>query len=179
MQGTRLSVCDLLSPSALNRELQRPMHVWCRTNTAARFLPASCCQAFAVHDYHAVSPCSLQGILYEDTYMQVGLQSRYTRSTGELLLFLGNKQSSQALTGLVLLLSAPSPAVQVVVGQLPQHLAPKQQVQVSSTVTRATQPSTSCRPFVGLEKNERTASGSTVKYVCISNVLPIGSWCAT
>ena len=74
--------------------------------------------------------CWLQGILYEDTYLQIGLQSRYTQSTGELLLFLGNKQAAQPLTGLGLVLSAPSPAVHVVVGQLPARLSPKQQIQV-------------------------------------------------
>lgn len=73
----------------------------------------------------------MQGILYEDTALQVGLQSRYMRSTGELLLYLGNKQAAQPLTGVSLMLSAPSPAVQVVLGQLPAQLAPKQQVQVS------------------------------------------------
>jgi hypothetical protein len=72
----------------------------------------------------------LQGILYEDTYLQVGLQSRYTRSNSELLLFLGNKHASSALTGLALLLSGPNPAVQVAIGQMPPQLAPKQQVQV-------------------------------------------------
>lgn len=73
----------------------------------------------------------LQGILYEDTALQVGLQSRYTRSTGELLLFLGNKQAGQPLSGVSLLLSSPSPAVQVLLGAPPPQLAPKQQVQVS------------------------------------------------
>jgi AP-2 complex subunit alpha len=77
-----------------------------------------------------------QGILYEDTYLQIGLQSRYTRSNGELLLFLGNKHASSTLTGLALLLSGPSPAVQVVVGQLPPQLAPKQQVQVCGWPSR-------------------------------------------
>jgi hypothetical protein len=72
----------------------------------------------------------LQGILYEDTALQIGLQSRYTRSTGELLLFLGNKQAAQPLSGVSLLLAAPSPAVQVVLGQPPVQLVPKQQVQV-------------------------------------------------
>lgn len=74
----------------------------------------------------------LQGILYEDTALQVGLQSRFSRSTGELLLFLGNKQAGQALTGVAIHLLAPSTAVQVLVGQTPVQLAPKQQVQVSS-----------------------------------------------
>ena len=74
----------------------------------------------------------LQGILYEDTALQVGLQSRYNRSTGELLLFLGNKQAGAALTGVSLVLLAASPAVQVVLGQPPGQLAPKQQVQVST-----------------------------------------------
>jgi hypothetical protein len=72
----------------------------------------------------------LQGILYEDTALQIGLQSRYTRSTGELLLFLGNKQAAQPLSGVSLLLATSSPAVQVVLGQPPAQLAPKQQVQV-------------------------------------------------
>lgn len=74
--------------------------------------------------------CRTQGILYEDTALQVGLQSRYTRSTGELLLFLGNKQAGQPLSGVSLVVSAPSPAVQVFLGQPPAQLAPKQQVQV-------------------------------------------------
>lgn len=76
-----------------------------------------------------------KGIMYEDTALQVGLQSRYTRSTGELLLFLGNKQAGQPLSGVSLVLSAPSPAVQVVLGQSPAQLAPKQQVQVLAQVT--------------------------------------------
>jgi hypothetical protein len=85
---------------------------------------------------HVSLSISLQGILYEDTYLQIGLQSRYTRSNGELLLFLGNKHASSMLTGLALLLSGPSPAVQVVVGQLPPQLAPKQQVQVRGWQSR-------------------------------------------
>lgn len=78
----------------------------------------------------------LQGILYEDTALQVGLQSRYSRSTGELLLFLGNKQAGQPLSGVSLVVAAPSPAVQVLVGQPPAQLSPKQQVQVRTRGSR-------------------------------------------
>lgn len=46
------------------------------------------------------------------------------------MLFLGNKQAAQALSAVSLVLSAPSPAVQVVLGQPPAQLSPKQQVQV-------------------------------------------------
>jgi hypothetical protein len=100
------------------------LHQW-----RSQQLLAQCC---------CVNACfALQGILYEDTYLQIGLQSRYTRSNGELLLFLGNKHASSTLTGLALLLSGPSPAVQVVVGQLPPQLAPKQQVQVRGWHSRA------------------------------------------
>eukprot|EP00882_Tetradesmus_deserticola_P019241 GHRQ01020698.1.p1 GENE.GHRQ01020698.1~~GHRQ01020698.1.p1 ORF type:complete len:365 (+),score=199.38 GHRQ01020698.1:33-1097(+) len=88
-----------------------------------------------VQQLHKALLVKEQGILYEDTYLQIGLQSRYTRSNGELLLFLGNKHASSTLTGLALLLSGPSPAVQVVVGQLPLQLAPKQQVQAVVHVT--------------------------------------------
>lgn len=100
--------------------------------------------AFAVDDWrvmgdvqqlHRALLTKEQGILYEDTYLQVGLQSRYSRSNGELLLFLGNKHATSSLSGLALLLSGPSPAVQVAIGQLPPQLAPKQQVQAVVHVT--------------------------------------------
>jgi hypothetical protein len=74
--------------------------------------------------------CLLQGILYEDTFLQIGLQCRYSGSRGDLLLFLGNKLAAQPVTGLQLALAAASSALQVEVGQLPAQLAPKQQVQV-------------------------------------------------
>lgn len=89
----------------------------------------------APHGDWLACACHTQGILYEDTALQVGLQSRYVRSTGELLLFLGNKQAGQPLSGVSLVVSAPSPAVQVVLGQPPAQLAPKQQVQVGGELT--------------------------------------------
>eukprot|EP00879_Flechtneria_rotunda_P008959 GHRR01009380.1.p1 GENE.GHRR01009380.1~~GHRR01009380.1.p1 ORF type:complete len:1159 (+),score=411.60 GHRR01009380.1:174-3479(+) len=88
-----------------------------------------------VQQWHKALLTKEKGIFYEDTLLQIGLQSRYTRSKGELLLFLGNKQTAQPLENLALLLSDPSPAIQVVMGQLPAQLAPKQQVQVSLQVT--------------------------------------------
>lgn len=118
-------------------------------------IPHGACRHTQVWRCSVVLPCALtancvwlQGILYEDTALQVGLQSRYNRSTGELLLFLGNKQAAQPLTGVSLVLSAPSLALQVLVGQLPGQLAPKQQVQVSTpmphTIVTAHAPVCTC-----------------------------------
>eukprot|EP00775_Hariotina_reticulata_P003331 gene3331-3608_t len=88
-----------------------------------------------VQQWHRALLVKDKGILYEDTFLQIGLQSRYSGSRGELLLFLGNKQASQPVTGLQLVLGAPGSALQVEVGQLPAQLAPKQQVQVPVQVT--------------------------------------------
>eukprot|EP00798_Chlamydomonas_sp_ICE-L_P015243 gene15243-21325_t len=71
-----------------------------------------------------------RGILYEDQYLQVGVQSSYTRGQGTFTLFLGNKHGEQALTNLSFTITAPSPSVQLNVGPAPVTLAPKQQMQV-------------------------------------------------
>lgn len=104
------------------------LHVCLRHSLLPHLLPACCLPGPAC-------PPALhrQGILYEDTYLQVGLQARLTRSRGELLLYLGNKQAGQAISGLALALAAAPPQLQVVLGQLPPQLAPKQQVQVRAT----------------------------------------------
>ncbi len=65
--------------------------------------------------------------------LQVGLQARYTRGTGQVVLFLGNKSKEAALTSLALQASAP-PGLQLAVGALPAALAPGQQVQVAVQV---------------------------------------------
>lgn len=70
-----------------------------------------------------------KGILYEDQYLQVGVQSRYARGSGQVVLFLGNKHGEQPLMGVSLVASAP-PGLQLSVGPAPPALAPKQQVQV-------------------------------------------------
>lgn len=74
-----------------------------------------------------------RGVLYEDTFLQIGCQARFTRSRGELVLFLGNKHGEELAS--VQLLVAPTPAVQAVVGPVPPSLAPKQQLQVPLQVT--------------------------------------------
>ncbi|GFR46483.1 hypothetical protein Agub_g8060 [Astrephomene gubernaculifera] len=71
-----------------------------------------------------------RGILYEDQYLQVGLQSQYTRGAGSLTLYLGNKHPGAQLTGVGLGLAVPSPGVQVAIGPVPPMLEIKQQVQV-------------------------------------------------
>ncbi|GLC68315.1 hypothetical protein PLESTF_000678300 [Pleodorina starrii] len=75
-----------------------------------------------------------RGILYEDQYLQVGLQSQYGRGTGVVVLYLGNKATSQ-LTGVALTLAVPSPGVKVEVGPVPGVLEIKQQVQVQVQLT--------------------------------------------
>ncbi|EFJ50611.1 hypothetical protein VOLCADRAFT_120602 [Volvox carteri f. nagariensis] len=76
-----------------------------------------------------------RGILYEDQYLQVGLQSQYTRGRGTVVLYLGNKHASAQLTGVALAVAAPSPGVQVIVAPVPMVLETKQQVQVPLTLT--------------------------------------------
>uniref|UniRef100_A0A7S0R8D3 Clathrin adaptor alpha/beta/gamma-adaptin appendage Ig-like subdomain domain-containing protein n=1 Tax=Chlamydomonas leiostraca TaxID=1034604 RepID=A0A7S0R8D3_9CHLO len=83
-----------------------------------------------------------KGILYEDQYLQVGLQSRYARGSGQLMLFLGNKHGEQPLAN-VALVPANLPAnLQVSVAPGPGALAPKQQVQVAVSAAAA-------HPFTG------------------------------
>ena len=72
----------------------------------------------------------VQGILYEDTFLQVGLQSRCAGGSVELRLFLGNKQATVQLGSLGLSLTQAVPELAVTVGQVPAALSPKQQVQV-------------------------------------------------
>ncbi|KAL6765657.1 Coatomer/clathrin adaptor appendage, Ig-like subdomain-containing protein [Haematococcus lacustris] len=71
-----------------------------------------------------------RGILYEDPHLQVGVQNRYSRSTGQLVLFLGNKHPEASLLPLQLRLSGPVPGLSITLGPAPQSLTPKQQVQV-------------------------------------------------
>ncbi|KAG2494582.1 hypothetical protein HYH03_007348 [Edaphochlamys debaryana] len=71
-----------------------------------------------------------RGILYEDQYLQIGLQSQYGRGSGNISLFLGNKNAAARLTTVSITLAAPAPGLQVTVGPLPPQLEPKQQVQV-------------------------------------------------
>ena len=70
-----------------------------------------------------------RGILYEDQYLQIGVQSRYARTVGQVILFLGNKNSELALQS-VALVAAPPAGLQVSMTPVPTALAPKQQVQV-------------------------------------------------
>ncbi len=75
------------------------------------------------------SALSSQGILYEDTYLQIGLQSRYDRAQGQVTLFLGNKHASAPLQQLSMTTAAP-PQLAMSIAPPPPVLAPKQQLQV-------------------------------------------------
>jgi len=70
-----------------------------------------------------------RGILYEDQNLQIGVQSRYTRGTGQVVLFLGNKNADVALSGVALIV-VQQQGLQVTAGNVPNALQPKQQVQV-------------------------------------------------
>lgn len=68
------------------------------------------------------------GVLYEDQHLQIGLKAQYSGSTGQVVLFLGNK-SQQPLTRLVCAVP-PLPELQVQAVAAPATLEPNQQVQV-------------------------------------------------
>ncbi len=68
------------------------------------------------------------GVLYEDQHLQVGVKAQYTGSTGQLVLFLGNK-GSQALTRLVCVVP-PLPEVAIQQTPAPAVLEANQQIQV-------------------------------------------------
>lgn len=80
-----------------------------------------------------------KGILYEDQYLQVGMQSRYTRAAGQIVLFLGNKHAEQPLSDVSLVPTNVPASLYVGVSPSPSQLAPKQQVQVAVN-TAAQQP---------------------------------------
>lgn len=64
-------------------------------------------------------PTPRQGVLYEDSFLQLGLQSCFSRAKGEVTLFLGNKHPAAALQPLGLVLSPPaSGALQLTMGQV-------------------------------------------------------------
>mmetsp|Transcript_39785 Transcript_39785/g.88425 ORF Transcript_39785/g.88425 Transcript_39785/m.88425 type:complete len:1123 (+) Transcript_39785:142-3510(+) len=70
-----------------------------------------------------------RGILYEDQYLQVGVQSKYTAGRGEFVLFMGNKNSDYALQQ-VSVVATGNPSVQLTLTPPPAQLGAKQQVQV-------------------------------------------------
>ncbi len=69
--------------------------------------------------------------------VQVGLQARYTRGTGQVVLFLGNKSRDAMLSNLRLTPGPLPPGLQVSVAPGPPALAPGQQVQVAIQVSLA------------------------------------------
>jgi AP-2 complex subunit alpha len=73
------------------------------------------------------------GILYEDSFLQVGIKSQLSGSTVRLALFLGNK-AAESLTQVVLAV-APNPAFALELGPAPAVLEAKKQVQVPLTAT--------------------------------------------
>eukprot|EP00201_Polytomella_parva_P006204 CAMPEP_0175083532 /NCGR_PEP_ID=MMETSP0052_2-20121109/27451_1 /TAXON_ID=51329 ORGANISM="Polytomella parva, Strain SAG 63-3" /NCGR_SAMPLE_ID=MMETSP0052_2 /ASSEMBLY_ACC=CAM_ASM_000194 /LENGTH=1189 /DNA_ID=CAMNT_0016355025 /DNA_START=55 /DNA_END=3620 /DNA_ORIENTATION=- len=82
-----------------------------------------------------------RGILYEDTYVQVGLQSRYVpeEARGEVVLFLGNKTDDYSLVNLICqptLSPATASGLQLaLVSPAPAVVVARQQLQVPLTVT--------------------------------------------
>ncbi|GIL47564.1 hypothetical protein Vafri_4358 [Volvox africanus] len=75
-----------------------------------------------------------RGILYEDQYLQVGLQSQYTRGSGTVVLYLGNKHMAAQLTSVALVVAVSLPGVLVSIAPVPAVLEIKQQVQVPLAV---------------------------------------------
>ncbi|KAG2452624.1 hypothetical protein HYH02_002861 [Chlamydomonas schloesseri] len=76
-----------------------------------------------------------RGILYEDQYLQIGLQSQYTRGRGNITLYFGNKQAGAQLTNVSLVQTVQSPGVAMAPGPMPAVLEPKQQLQVPISLT--------------------------------------------
>eukprot|EP00198_Chlamydomonas_reinhardtii_P001583 XP_001690919.1 alpha-adaptin [Chlamydomonas reinhardtii] len=76
-----------------------------------------------------------RGILYEDQYLQIGLQSQYTRGRGNIVLYFGNKHAGAQLTNVSLVQTVQSPGVAMTPGPMPAVLEPKQQLQVSIGLT--------------------------------------------
>eukprot|EP00200_Dunaliella_tertiolecta_P006547 CAMPEP_0202346842 /NCGR_PEP_ID=MMETSP1126-20121109/5457_1 /ASSEMBLY_ACC=CAM_ASM_000457 /TAXON_ID=3047 /ORGANISM="Dunaliella tertiolecta, Strain CCMP1320" /LENGTH=1093 /DNA_ID=CAMNT_0048938303 /DNA_START=70 /DNA_END=3351 /DNA_ORIENTATION=- len=70
-----------------------------------------------------------KGVLYEDQYLQVGVQSMYVNGAGQVTLYLGNKHAGAAVQALAIRATPPA-GLQVHVAPVPVMLAPKQQVQV-------------------------------------------------
>jgi hypothetical protein len=66
-----------------------------------------------------------QGVLYEDSFLQLGLQCRYSGPRADATLFLGNKHPAAPLQPLGLALAPPaSGALQLTMGQVGQPRAP-------------------------------------------------------
>ena len=96
---------------------QSPLHRFCTQLLECKY-------AFCV---------SSQGILYEDTFLQIGLQSSFAASQGQLVLFLGNK--SQGSLERLSITCGPNAALALAVGPYPQQLAPKRQERVTLQVS--------------------------------------------
>lgn len=111
---------------------------------AAAALPTLPAQAFPpAHDIQPTGDVNAwytalltkdRGLLYQDPYLQIGVQSRYLRGRGEILLFLGNQNASQPLEQLALVLGQNT-TLQAVLGDVPSQLAPSQQVKIPLTVS--------------------------------------------
>lgn len=75
---------------------------------------------------------SNSGILYEDSYLQIGLKSQYQGSTGQISLYFGNKHT-EALSGVTC--NVPSvPTFLLQVGEVPSEIDAKKQVMVPISV---------------------------------------------
>ncbi|KAG1677810.1 hypothetical protein FOA52_008574 [Chlamydomonas sp. UWO 241] len=72
-----------------------------------------------------------RGVVYEDQYVQAGLQLTFAGSTGSATLFLGNKQQQHALTSVNVTAASSSSVAAALGSPAPGTIAPGQQAQVS------------------------------------------------
>eukprot|EP00210_Caulerpa_lentillifera_P000422 g410.t1 len=79
-----------------------------------------------------------KGVLYEDTYLQLGLHGSFNGSRGSLVLFFGNKHMSSKIEKLVCMVP-PTAEFNLNLGPVPNEIQPKVQIQVQLNV-ECTQP---------------------------------------
>lgn len=94
--------------------------------------------AEAVAKAWAAVTCKPAGVLFEDAHVQIGVKKQFTGATGKIMLFIGNKSTTN--TYVAFKLRVPDvPAVKVTVGEVPSSIAPKSQARIEISV-EAVQP---------------------------------------
>lgn len=73
------------------------------------------------------------GILYEDSHVQIGVKHKYSAAEGKCVLYVGNKSTSFSMVGFKVRVPE-SPAVKVTVGEFPNTVGIKAQIQVPLNV---------------------------------------------
>lgn len=106
--------------------------VWRWGATCSPSGPLPVAWSLIILPFSAICYLLLQGVLYEDTFLQVSLRATYTGSSGSLQLSLFNK-ATMPLHNLVLLAGVPHAALQFQLGQVPpQQLGPRAHAQVAA-----------------------------------------------